>query len=137
VRCVIMTWPVINPLSRYRHAKREKLDSIIARQDSYWRTEANMAEGNPMLALERGEKLLTPPAVWYQSRGDAMHDYKDPESTFDGNEPQRFVANYRKAGGPIALEYIDMDRGAGGSDLSKTGDMFSRMVEFIAKNVKA
>jgi hypothetical protein len=30
-----------------------------------------------------------------------------------------------------------MDRGAGGSDLSKTGDMFSRMVEFIAKNVKA
>jgi acetyl esterase/lipase len=131
VRCVIMTWPVINPLSRYRHAKREKLDSIIARQDSYWRTEANMAEGNPMLALERSEKLLTPPAVWYQSRGDAMHDYKDPESTFDGNEPQRFVANYRKAGGTIALEYIDMDRGAGGSDLSKTGDMFSRMVEFI------
>jgi acetyl esterase len=137
VRCVIMTWPVINPLSRYRHAKREKLDSIIARQDSYWRTEANMAEGNPMLALERGEKLLTPPAVWYQSRGDAMHDYKDPESTFDGNEPQRFVANYRKAGGTIALEYIDMDRGAGGSDLSKTGDMFSRMVEFIGRHVKA
>ncbi len=136
-RCVIMTWPVINPLSRYRHAKREKLDSIIARQDSYWRTEANMAEGNPMLALERGEKLLTPPAVWYQSRGDAMHDYKDPESTFDGNEPQRFVANYRKAGGTIALEYIDMDRGAGGSDLSKTGDMFSRMVEFIGRHVKA
>jgi len=137
VRCVIMTWPVINPLSRYRHAKREKLDSIIARQDSYWRTEANMAEGNPMLALERGENLLTPPAVWYQSRGDAMHDYKDPESTFDGNEPQRFVANYRKAGGTIALEYIDMDRGAGGSDLSKTGDMFSRMVEFIGMHVKA
>src|ERR1041385_7509298 len=137
VRCVIMSWPVINPLSRYRHAKREKLDSIIARQDSYWRTEANMAEGNPMLALERGEKLLTPPAVWYQSRGDAMHDYKDPESTFAGNEPQRFVANYRKAGGTIALEYIDMDRGAGGSDLSKTGDMFSRMVEFIGRHVKA
>ena len=137
VKCVIMTWPVINPLSRYRHAKREKLDSIIARQDSYWRDEANMAEGNPMLALERGEKLLTPPAVWYQSRGDAMHDYKDPESTFDGNEPQRFVANYRKAGGTIALEYIDMDRGAGGSDLSKTGDMFSRMVEFIGRHVKA
>ena len=136
VRCVIMTWPVINPLSRYRHAKREKLDSIIARQDSYWRTEANMAEGNPMLALERGEKLLTPPAVWYQSRGDAMHDYKDPESTFDGNEPQRFVANYRKAGGTIALDYIDMDRGAGGSDLSKTGDMFARMIEFVGKNVK-
>ncbi len=137
VRCVIMTWPVINPFSRYRHAKREKLDSIIARQDSYWRTEANMAEGNPMLALERGEKVLTPPAVWYQSRGDKMHDYRDPESPFDGNEPQRFVANYRKAGGTITLDYIDMDRGAGGSDLSKTGDMFARMIEFIGTHVKA
>ena len=82
--------------------------SIIARQDSYWRTEANMAEGNPMLALERGEKVLTPPAVWFQGRGDTLHDYKDAESSFDGNEPQRFVANYRKAGGEIALEYIDM-----------------------------
>ena len=137
VRCVIMTWPVINPLSRYRHAKREKLDSIIARQDSYWRTEANMAEGNPMLALERGEKLLTPPAVWYQSRGDAMHDYKDPESTFDGNEPQRFVANYRKAGGEIALEYIEAERHAGHApDLSKTGDMFERMAAFVGRHVE-
>jgi acetyl esterase/lipase len=135
VRCVIMTWPVINPLSRYRHAKREKLASILARQDSYWCTEAAMEEGNPMLALERGEKLLTPPAVWYQSRGDNMHDYRDPESPFDGNEPQRFVHNYKKAGGTITLEYIDMDRGAGGSDLSKTGDMFDRMVAFIGRHV--
>jgi acetyl esterase/lipase len=134
VRCVIMTWPVINPLSRYRHAKRERLESIIARQDSYWRTEANMAEGNPMLALERAEPVLTPPAVWYQSRGDTMHDYRDPESPFDGNEPQRFVANYRKAGGTIALEYIDMERQAS-PDLSKTGDMFDRMVAFIGKHV--
>ena len=138
VRCVIMTWPVINPLSRYRHAKREKLESILARQDSYWRTEAAMEEGNPMLALEHGEKVLTPPAVWYQSRGDNMHDYRDPESPFDGNEPQRFVHNYKKAGGEISLEYIDMERAAGASpDLSKTGDMFARMMTFIGKHVKA
>jgi len=35
-----------------------------------------MAEGNPMLALERGEKVHTPPAVWFQGRGDTLHDYK-------------------------------------------------------------
>ena len=130
VRCVMMSWPVINPLSRYRHAKRAQAGanppewpkSIIARQDAYWRSEANMAEGNPMLALERGEKVLTPPAVWYQGHGDMMHDYKDAESDFPGNEPQRFVAAYRKAGGDIALEYIDMERHAGHSpDLSKSG----------------
>lgn len=145
VRCVIMSWPVINPLSRYRHAKRAQTGanppewpkSIIARQDSYWRSEAAMAEGNPLLALERGENLLTPPAIWFQGRGDNLHDYKDVESNFDGNEPQRFFANYRNAGGAIALEYIDMDRQAGSSpDLSKSGDMFGRMVEFVGRHVK-
>ena len=95
-----------------------------------------MAEGNPMLALERGEKVLTPPAIWFQGRGDTVHDYKDTESSFDGNEPQRFCANYRNAGGSIALEYIDMDRKAGQSpDLAKSGDMFDRMVAFVERHV--
>jgi hypothetical protein len=146
VRCVNMAWPVINPLSRYRHGKRAAQaanppawpKSIIGRQDSYWQSEANMAEGNPMLALERGEKVETPPAVWFQGRNDPLHDYKDVESSFDGNEPQRFVANYRRAGGSIALEYIDLDRGVGHApDLSNTGDMFERMVAFIGQHVKA
>ncbi len=144
VRCVVMSWPVINPLSRYRHAKRaltgpnppEWPNGIIARHDSYWRSEANMADGNPMLALERGEKVQTPPAVWYQGRGDTVHDYKDAESDFPGNEPQRFVANYKKAGGDIELVYIDMERHAGHTpDLTKTGDMFARMVEFVGRHI--
>jgi acetyl esterase/lipase len=144
VRCVVMTWPVINPLSRYRHARRalaganppEWPKSIMARQDSYWRSEANMEEGNPMLALERGEPVLMPPAVWFQGRDDTLHDYKDAESSFDGNEPQRFCASYTKAGGTISLEYIGMSRGVGHApDLSKTGDMFDRMVAFIGTHV--
>jgi hypothetical protein len=53
------------------------------------------------------------------------------------NEPQRFCAAYRKAGGEIALEYIDADRHTGRSpDLSQTGDMFARMVEFVGRHVK-
>ena len=146
VRCVIMTWPVINPLSRYRHAKRalagtnppEWPKSIIGRHDSYWQTEANMADGNPTIILERGEKVPTPPAIWFQARGDTVHDYKDVESSFDGNEPQRFCAAYRKAGGTITLEYLEMERAAGQSpDLSKSGDMFPHMVEFIDRHVRA
>ena len=146
VACVAMSWPVINPLSRYRHAKRtaaaanapEWPKGIIARQDSYWQSEANMAEGNPMLALERGEKVRTPPAIWFQGRGDLLHDYKDAESSFAGNEPQRFVANYRKAGGEIALEYIEMERHAGHSpDLTQVGDMFERMAAFVHANIPA
>jgi hypothetical protein len=144
VRAVVMSWPVINPLGRYRHAKRalaganppEWPKSIMARQDSYWRSEANMAEGNPMLALERGEKVQIPPAIWFQGRGDTLHDYKDAESDFPGNEPQRFIANYRKAGGAIDLHYIEMDRHAGHSpDLSNTGDMFAHMVEWVGRHI--
>ena len=145
VRCVVMSWPVINPLSRYRLAQRslaganppEWPKSIIPRQDAYWRGEANMEEGNPMLALERGEEVATPSAIWFQGRGDLLHDYKDVESSFPGNEPQRFVANYRKAGGEIALEYIDAERHAGHSpDLSKTGDMFEHMVAFVERHIR-
>ncbi len=140
VACVALSWPVINPLGRYRHARRTLASAnapdwpkgIIARQDSYWQNEANMAEGNPMLALERGEQVATPPAIWFQGRGDLLHDYKDTESSFPGNEPQRFVANYRKAGGEIALEYIEMERHAGHSpDLTQVGDMFARMAAWV------
>ncbi len=144
VRCVIMSWPVINPLSRYRHAKRDLAagkdwgKSIIGRHDSYWGSEAAMAEGNPLLALERGEKVALPPAVWYQGRNDVQHDYKDPDSDFAGNEPQRFCAYYKKAGGDIALDYIDMERHAGHTpDLTKTGDLFARMLAFVDKHVGA
>jgi hypothetical protein len=97
-----------------------------------------MAEGNPMLALERGEKVELPPAIWFQARGDDVHDYKDVKSTFPGNEPQRFVANYRKAGGEIELVYIEMERHKGHSpDLSKIAGAFADMVKFVGKHVKA
>jgi hypothetical protein len=66
-----------------------------------------------------------------------MHDYKDAESAFPGNEPQRFVAAYRKAGGAIALEYFEGGQHPGSSpDLSQTGDMFERMVAFVRKQFK-
>ena len=115
VRCVGMTWPVINPLSRYRHALRLRAGaappawtaSIPERHDTYWRDEGNMAEGNPLLALERGEPVETPPALWIQGRPDQIHDYRDPESALDLNEPERFAARYREAGGEIEVCYVD------------------------------
>ena len=115
VRCVAMVWPVINPLSRYRHALRLRgyddppawVGNIPERHDRYWGDEAAMAEGNPMLALERGEAVATPPALWVQGRPDPVHDYRDPESPIPANEPERFAADYRKAGGEIELLYID------------------------------
>lgn len=115
VACVAMTWPVINPLLRYRHALRLRKSAeppawtatIPERHDLYWRNEENMAEGNPLLALERGEAVETPPALWIQGRQDQIHDYRDPESGLDLNEPERFAVRYREAGGEIEVRYVD------------------------------
>jgi acetyl esterase/lipase len=113
VRSVAMAWPVINPLSRFRNAVRERakgtawVGDIPERQGSFWKNDENMAEGNPVLMLERGEKVVMPPALWVQGRPDPVHDYRDPESPVALNEPERFTAIYRKAGGTIELQYID------------------------------
>ncbi len=80
VRGVIMLWPVINPLSRYRNAIRRSQEAnppqfsigMKEKHDTYWHTEAEMAEGNPMLILERGEKVVMPPALWLQGRPDEV-----------------------------------------------------------------
>ena len=117
VRCVGMSWPVINPLSRYAHAKRRLAednppgwaDGIPECHDTYWVTLENMAEGNPMLALENGEAVETPPALWVQGKPDDVHDYRDLDTGADANEPERFAANYRKAGGDIEVVYIEQE----------------------------
>ena len=113
VRSVAMAWAVINPLSRYRNALRERakdtawVGDIPERQSSFWKNDENMIDGNPVLMLERGEKVVMPPALWVQGRPDPVHDYRDPESPVALNEPERFAANYRKAGGTIDAQYID------------------------------
>jgi len=134
VCCVGMTWPVINPISRYRYALRGRADAnppgwigdIPERHDIYWGTEAVMVEGNPMLALENGETVVTPPAVWIQGRPDPIHDYRDPDSPLDMNEPDRFVANYRKAGGEIEIVDIDQETRSGATSFAPLAAFFRR-----------
>ena len=113
VRCVAMFWPVINPLGRHHNARRLREGAnppdwpprTMALSMAYWQTEAAMSEGSPLLALERGETVATPPALWIQGANDLIHDYRDPDSGFPGSEAARFVERYRRAGGEIALEY--------------------------------
>ncbi|HEY5700597.1 MAG TPA: alpha/beta hydrolase fold domain-containing protein [Gammaproteobacteria bacterium] len=136
VNCVGMLWPVINPLSRYRHAKRALTETpppgwvgdIPERHDLYWKTEEAMAEGNPMLALERGEAVQTPPALWVQGQPDAVHDYRDLDSDADLNEPERFARNYRNAGGEIEIRYIDNAE-------RQTRASVDPLLEFLEKNL--
>jgi acetyl esterase/lipase len=136
VRCVGMMWPVINPLSRYRRVVGLRaagdppawVADLPERHDTYWVTEENMEEGNPMLALERGEAVETLPAIWFQGTPDPVHDYRDPESPLDLNEPERFAENYRKAGGVIEIVHVEQGNR---SDPALLGPL----VEFFQQNL--
>ena len=145
VKAVVLSWPVINPIGRYRFAQRQGAGSnppawppgIVDKHLQFWGSEANMIEGSPMLILERGEKVMLPPAIWHQGRGDILHDYKDEDSKSSLTEAPRFIENYRKAGGDIALHYFDTDRQPGHSpDLTKIGDTFRHMLAFIGQHMK-
>jgi acetyl esterase/lipase len=107
VRCVVMLWPVIDPLGRYRYAKKlraagkpypEFVEMVLPLHDKYWIGEDAMAEGNPALALERGEQVELPPALYIQGTSDIVH----PREHLD-----KFVANYRKAGGHLELQLME------------------------------
>ncbi len=107
VRCVILCWPVIDPLGRYHYAKKlkaagppypEVVDRVLPCHDQYWPSEAAMAEGNPVLALDRRERVELPPALYVQGTADVAHPRPDLD---------RFVALYRKAGGQVDLELIE------------------------------
>ena len=104
VRGVIMGAPVIDPLGRYRYAKQLKesgksypefVDLVLPLHDKYWKTEDAMAEGNPVMALERGERVELPPVLYIQDTRDIVHPRPQLE---------RFVELYRKAGGRVDLE---------------------------------
>jgi acetyl esterase/lipase len=107
VRCAVLCWPVIDPLARYRYAQNLKaggkpypdlVDQVLPSHDQYWATEEAMAEGNPVLALERGEPADLPPVLYLQGTRDLAHPRPDLD---------RFVAQYRKRGGQIDLELYE------------------------------
>ncbi len=107
LRCVVMGAPVIDPLGRYRYAKQLKeggksypefVDLVLPLHDKYWQSEDAMAEGSPVRALERGEQVELPPVLYIQDTKDIVH----PRADLD-----RFVAQYRQAGGQVELELFE------------------------------
>lgn len=136
VRCAVLCWPVIDPLSRYRYAKALKaggppypdvVDRVLPGHDAYWVTEDAMAEGNPTLALERGEAVETPPVVYLQGSRDQAHPRPDLD---------RFVAGYRKIGGQVDLELIEGEaEGYISKKPAAAERTIARIVEFVHKQL--
>jgi acetyl esterase/lipase len=136
VQAVVLCWPVIDPLGRYQYAKAlkaggppypEVVDRVLPGHDQYWVTEANMAEGNPVMALERGEHVETPPALYIQGDKDMAH----PRPHLD-----RFVEHYRKAGGQVDLELLPGEtEGFINKSPAAATRTIERIVEFVHKQL--
>jgi acetyl esterase len=105
--CVILCWPVIDPLGRYEYARALKgtskpgadmAERWMESHDQYWGSEQAMADGAVARALERGEKGALPPVLYLQGTADIAH----PRPYLDN-----FVAAYRKAGGRVELQFFE------------------------------
>lgn len=138
VRCVVLCWPVIDPLGRYEYAKNKRdsgdakhANEWIAAHDQYWADEAEMAEGNPTRALERGEKVPMPPVLYLQGTADPAHPRPNLE---------RFVAAYRKAGGRLDLHMFEGMSQAFISEDPKhprSIEAIERIIEFVHREIPA
>ena len=137
VRCAVLCWPVIDPLGRYNHAKKLKAagkpklaDSVLENHHEYWRDEAAMAEGNPTLALERGEQVQMPPVLYLQGNADESHPRDNLE---------RFIASYRKAGGSVELHWFE---GVGAAFLTndptspQSRAAIEKIIEFVHSEIE-
>ena len=140
VRCVVLCWPVIDPLGRYQYARKhkeggdpkmvKKAENWMSCHDQYWAGgEAAMAEGNPTLALERGEALLMPPVLYLQGTADLAH----PKPNRD-----QFIASYRKAGGRVELHLFE---GVGEAfitehpELAASREAVEKIIEFVHREI--
>jgi acetyl esterase/lipase len=92
---VVLCWPVVDPLARYRMVRGNGNQRLVDAHQAYWPGEADMEDANPQLILERGEAGALPPALVLQGTVD---DNLTPDMA------DRFAAAYEKAGGRIWLE---------------------------------
>jgi len=137
VGCVIMGWPVIDPLGRYQHAMKLKAEGDSHLADAvgndhvkYWGNEEAMAEGSTTIALERGDKIETPPVLYIQGTQDTNH----PRPNLD-----RFVAGYRKAGGKLELHLYDGEKQLfipQRPDAPASRDALEKIVEFAHRHLR-
>lgn len=91
---VVMGWPVIDPVARFRMARERGNQQLIGRHLAYFGDEAAMAEASPPHILARGEPVALPPALIVQGAADEALPRLMAES---------FVEAYSLAGGVIEL----------------------------------
>lgn len=129
VAYVLAAWPVLDSYARYLFAKKQDRTPLVEATEAYFLTEEAMCEGNPQLALERGEAVVMPPTLILQG-------------TADNNVPlsvaHRFVEAYSAAGGTVELElFPDMPHGFARDPGPESDRAMECMKAFIAQRLAA
>lgn len=94
----VLCWPIVDPVARYRWARKEGRTRLVEGHDRYWGSEEAMAEGNPRRIVDEGDFSSLPPLLVVQGTADENIPY---------TIVQEFAAAYRRAGGSIALELYE------------------------------
>lgn len=139
VRAVVLCWPVIDPLGRYEYAKsnqngplKKQADNWVQCHNQYWQGGvSDMEEANPTRLLERGEQTPLPPVIYLQGTADVAHPVPNRE---------RFIANYRKAGGRVELHLFDgMGEAFITSDPASPAarSAIEKIIEFVHREIRA
>ena len=106
---IVSMWPALFPLDSY-HERRDVEAAHGAPKfggkifwEKYWLTEAAMAEGSPVLAMERGDKVLLPRLQYVKNASEPVEArHTTPQALLD-----RFKAAYKKAGGHMEIELFE------------------------------
>jgi acetyl esterase/lipase len=126
---VIMGWPVIDPAARYAMAGEKGDEAMRKRHLAYFGNETVQREANPLLMLERGERVELPPALILQGAAD---------EALPRMMAERFVEVYSLAGGVIELaKYPGEPHGFAREVGRNTHRARDLMASFIARQLKA
>jgi acetyl esterase/lipase len=101
VAFVVSGWGVLFPEERYKIAKTQNRPDLIKSHITFFGDEQTMVEASPPLIIERGEKVVLPPALVFQGTADEWTSV---------DLAKRFAAIYRGAGGTVDLQFLEGER---------------------------
>jgi acetyl esterase len=124
---VIMGWPVIDPLARYRLAQEKGNVELQGRHNRYFGDEAGMDAASPPHMIEAGERVDTPPALLLQGSND---------ESLPAGMAERFVQLYSGRGGIIeCAKYPGEPHGFMRNDSENSRAAFLLAKSFIARHL--
>ena len=125
----ISCWGVLDPYGRYQMAEAAGNKDLMANHERYFLNVETQKEANPLMILQRGERVALPPALLIQG-------------TADVGVPQGMVEEvarlYNAAGGDCDLALFEgMPHGIAGWPQPEVERMVERIAGFIARHVAA